>query len=96
MADARAAGFVAIHGDAGGAAGLERSFFAARAAGLAFVGGVPTAELSGAAGPGPARWRARTLAREGGLLVADDGGITNREEAGELIDLLRALRSGSA
>ena len=94
MEAAAEAGFTAIHGDAGGAGGLDDSFAAARAAGLAFIGGVPTAELSGKAGPLPARWRARTLANGSGLLLADDGGITTADEMAALLAILRASRAG--
>ncbi len=94
MAAAAAAGFVAIHGDAGGAAGIERSIAAARAAGLAFIGGVPTVELSGADAPAPALARARALAHAfaGGLLFADDGGITTSAEADALFGVLAGVR----
>jgi hypothetical protein len=93
---AAAAGVVAVHGDAGGASGLARSFDAARAAGLAFVGGVPTAELSGGSGPGPARWRGRSLDRAGGFLVSDDGGVTTAAELDTLLAILRGVRAGRA
>jgi len=94
MEAAAEAGFAAIHGDAGGAGGLEDGFAAARAAGLGFIGGVPTAELSGEAGPLPARWRAGALANDSGLLLADDGGITTADEMAALLAILRASRAG--
>lgn len=90
---AAGAGFAAIHGDAGGARGLASGFGAAREAGLTFIGGVPTAEISGAADGDSSCWRGLALARGGGLLLADDGGITSAVELESLLTILRALRA---
>lgn len=88
------AGFVAVH--AGGGLDFERFdrlFWAAREAGLAVIGGLLTGELGN-----PARAEAigstiGVVARAGGLLVADDGGITTRDEVRHLALALTAARS---
>jgi len=84
------AGFSAVH-----LAGLaERpfavSFAAAREAGLAVLGGIEAAALtSGARRVGSP---VGVLARSGGLLVCDDGGITSAEEVAALAGALEAAR----
>ena len=84
------AGFSAVH-----LAGLaERpfavSFAAAREAGLVVLGGIEAAALtSGARRIGSP---AGALARSGGLLVCDDGGITSAEEVAALAGALEAAR----
>ena len=88
------AGFVAVH--AGGGLDFERFdrlFWAAREAGLAVIGGLLTGELGN-----PARAEAigstiGVVAQAGGLLVADDGGITTRDEVRHLALALTAARS---
>jgi hypothetical protein len=70
---------------------------AARAAGLTFLGGIPTGGLRSNAYPNDAAGEdqatgLRELARAGGLLVSDDGGLTTVEEAESLLALLRAVR----
>jgi hypothetical protein len=94
MSFAARAGFEAIHGDTGGPSGVERALVAARVAGLAFIGGVPTAELVGEPRPELERWRERALARGRGLLLADDGGVTTHDEAAALLAILRAHSAG--
>jgi uroporphyrinogen decarboxylase len=87
------AGFAAVH--AGGGLdrdGFDRLFWAAREAGLAVIGGLLTGELGN-----PARAEALgsmigVLARAGGLLVADDGGITTPLEMSALVTALAAAR----
>lgn len=89
------AGFTAVH--AGGGLdfdGFERLFWAAKAADLAVIGGLQTVDLGG----GRARAevlgsRAGLLARAGGLLLADDGGISEPQQVALLIDALSAARA---
>jgi hypothetical protein len=87
------AGFTALHGDAGGPSGVERALLSARVAGIAFMGGVPTAELSGEPRPELARWRERALENGKGLLLCDDGGITTVDEVEALLAVLRGARA---
>jgi hypothetical protein len=91
MSAAATAGFAAIHGDAGGGRWFEESLPAAQAAGLMVIGGVPSAALASEADAVAAAECAHALAARGGLLVADDGGVTTPAEARHL---LRALRVG--
>lgn len=93
MVFAARAGFTALHGDAGGPSGVERALLSARVAGIAFMGGVPTAELSGAPRPELARWRDRALGSGTGLLLSDDGGITTAGEVEALLAVLRGIRA---
>ncbi|MHB1341484.1 MAG: hypothetical protein ACYCX5_06935, partial [Coriobacteriia bacterium] len=91
------AGFAAVH--AGGGLdldGFERLFWAAREEGLVLIGGLqsidlgrglPRAEVLGS--------RVGLLARAGGLLVADDGGITSPAEVTALIRALSAARAAA-
>lgn len=87
------AGFVAVH--AGGGLGFEafdRLFWASRDAELAVIGGLLTSELGN-----PARAEALgsaigVIARAGGLLVADDGGITTSAEVANLVASVAAAR----
>lgn len=87
------AGFAAVH--AGGGLGFEafdRLFWAARDAELAVIGGLLTGELGN-----PARAEALgsaigVIARAGGLLVADDGGITTSVEVANLVAAVAAAR----
>lgn len=93
MEAAAVAGFAALHGDGGDSGRLE-SFSVARRTGLALIGGIPTAALTdrtAAAGVGE---RARRLACETGLLVADDGGVTTVSQAAALLSALRRVKSG--
>lgn len=92
------AGFSAVH--AGGGLtfdAFERLFWAARAEELVMIGGMQTRDLAG----GLARAevlgsRVGLLARAGGLLVADDGGITTPAEVVALSTALAAARSAVA
>ncbi len=87
---AKRAGFTAVH--AGGGLdfdAFERLFWAARAVDLAVIGGLQTTEL----GHGLTRAevlgsRVGLLTRAGGLLVADDGGVTDERQ---VVALARAL-----
>ncbi len=86
------AGFQAVHAS-GGASGFAPLAAAARAAGLAAVGGIPTGTLSGGlAAVVAAGTLAATLAAGGGILVADDGGISTHEEYVALVAALEAAR----
>jgi hypothetical protein len=93
MEAAALAGFVAVHGD-GGASGRLESLAAARLAGVALIGGIPTAALDDGSAAAAVGERARRLACEGGLLVADDGGITTVRQASALLAALRHVRAG--
>lgn len=86
----RRSGFVAIHGGGGlDFDGFERLLRAARAEELAVLGGLSTLELArGLPAAEVLGSRIGILAAEGGLLLADDGGIT---ESGQLLALVTAL-----
>lgn len=87
------AGFVAVH--AGGGLtfeAFERLFWAVRSAGLALVGGLLTAELGNAARAEALGSAIGVLAHAGGLVVADDGGITTTHEVAGLVTALAAAR----
>lgn len=87
------AGFSALHTGGDGAAAFERTYTAARRAGLAMVGGLEGAELRGgelsavAAGT-----RAAVVGAGSGLLVADDGGLTTVKEVAALMTALGAAK----
>lgn len=88
------AGFVAIH--AGGGLDFERFdklFWAARGAGLAVIGGLLTRELGHEIRAEAIGSTIGVVARAGGLLVADDGGITTRDQVRHLASALRAARA---
>ncbi|MHB1017031.1 MAG: hypothetical protein ACYC2X_03960 [Coriobacteriia bacterium] len=88
------AGFVAVH--AGGGLDFERFdklFWAARADGLAVIGGLLTGDLGNAARAEAIGSTIGVIAKSGGLLVADDGGITTHEQMRGLIAALDAARS---
>ena len=89
---ARRAGFAAVHGDLGGSARFEKAASAARLAAIGLVGGIETADLTDAASAALAGTRAGVFAAAGGFLVADDGGISTREQATALIEALAAAR----
>lgn len=97
LAAARKAGFSAVH--VGGGLdfdGFERVFWAARAADLVTIGGIPTRDL--AAGLPHAEVvgsRAGLLARAGKLLVADDGGMTTPAEARAFLRAVAAAREAA-
>lgn len=84
LASVRDAGFLALHGDCGEEAGVAAALEAARAVGVALVGGLSTAALTDAAHGALAGTLAAMLARRGGLLVADDGGLTTPEQVAAL------------
>jgi hypothetical protein len=84
------AGFRAVHGDCGGAENVCASFQAARAAGLAFIGGIPTSALTDLGTAALAGAMAGTMACAGGVLVSDDGGAATASEVAALIAALAA------
>jgi len=91
------AGFAGVH--AGGGLsfdGFDRLFWAAHALELGVVGGLQTAELlSGSTRAEVLGSRVGLLARAGGLLVADDGGITTPGEVQALKLALVAARAAA-
>ncbi|MBN2848449.1 MAG: hypothetical protein JXP72_08390, partial [Coriobacteriia bacterium] len=88
------AGFVAVHAGGGlNVDAFERLFWSARAEGLAVIGGLPTVELRNAVRAEALGSRIGVLARAGGLLVSDDGGITTPLEVSALVTALAAARS---
>lgn len=92
----RRAGFAAIH--AGGGLTFEafdRLFWAARAEELVVIGGLQTTELVSLATAEVLGSRLGLLARAGGLLAADDGGITTPAEVVALVRALEAARSAA-
>ena len=92
VAPAARAGFQAIHAS-GGSPGFAPLATAARAAGIAAIGGISTAALSGdPAAAVDAGTIAATVAASGGILVADDGGINTREQFVALVAALEAAR----
>lgn len=89
------AGFAGVH--AGGGLdldGFERLFWAARRAGLAVIGGLQTVELGRGFPLAEALGsRLGVLAQAGGLLLADDGGITEPLQVATLVAALMAART---
>lgn len=87
------AGFVAVHGGGHGSAGFDGVLAAARDVGLAFVGGLGTEALdAGVPAAIAAGTRVGVLALSGGLLIADDGGITRAEQVVSLVSAFSAAR----
>jgi hypothetical protein len=93
----RRAGFTAIHGGGGlDFDGFERLFWAAKAIDLAVIGGLQSIELSaGLARAEVLGSRIGLLTRAGGLLVADDGGLTTARELSALSHALGVARSAA-
>lgn len=88
------AGFVALHSGGGlGFEAFDRLFWTAREAGLAVIGGLLTGELGNAARAEAIGSTIGVLAQAGGLLVADDGGITTEREVAGLVTALEAARA---
>lgn len=87
-----ASGFGALHGDFGGEGGLERLYPAAREAGVTLVGGLPTTALESLRTAMLAGAEAGVVAREGGLVLADDGGITTGEQVAGLLGAVGVAR----
>lgn len=84
------AGFSGVHAGGGlNADGFERLFWAARRAGLMMLGGLQTVDLVRGLPLATALGsRLGVLAQAGGLLLADDGGLT---DAAQLVALATAL-----
>lgn len=92
----RRAGFSAVH--AGGGLtfdAFERLYWAARAEELAVLGGLQSVELTSLTRAEVLGSRVGLLARAGGLLVADDGGITTTGEGVALVHALAAARAAA-
>lgn len=87
-------GFVAVHSGGGLDLGrFEKLFWAARTAGLAVIGGLLTGDLGNALKAEALGSTVGVIASAGGLLVADDGGISTSREMRGLIAALGAARS---
>jgi hypothetical protein len=89
----RDAGFAGVHACVSGTDAFERMYAATRREELAVVGGLSARTLG--TGPPPAvlaGTRLAILAESGGLLIADDGGITTPEEFAALLAALAATR----
>ncbi|MDI6900088.1 MAG: hypothetical protein QMC79_00110 [Anaerosomatales bacterium] len=97
LAAAKRAGFAALHAGGGlSFEAFERLFWAARAEGLAVIGGLQTVELNGFPAAESLGSRVGLLAQAGGLLVADDGGITEPLHVTLLVSALMAARDAGA
>jgi len=92
MTTIAAYGFAGVHGDAAGGRVLSESLASARAAGLTALGGIPTLALADDDTARAAAVRARELADNGGLVLTDDGGLTNPPEASALLAALDTVR----
>lgn len=88
---ARGAGFRGVHGDCGGVTGIGPALEATRSARIALVGGLATSDLSDPGRGARAGEDAAVLARGGGLLISDDGGLTTPRQMEALIAALEAL-----
>lgn len=92
-ADVAGAGFRGIHLGGMSDDAFDRLFALARADGLAVIGGIMTRELAaGLPAAVMAGTRARILAMRGGLLLADDGGVTGFDEYAALLAAFAAAR----
>jgi hypothetical protein len=87
-------GFVGVHPGGLGPDPFRQLFGSARREGLVVLGGVPGwAVRSGTPSAIGAATSAALIARSGGLLVCDDGGVATGEELGALIAALQAVRT---
>lgn len=93
LAAAARGGLDAVHPGGLSADQLGDLFRAARREGLTLLGGIP-GEVLREGGPAVIRAgvSAGVVARGGGLLVSDDGGVTTGEELGMLVMALQAAR----
>lgn len=91
------AGFIGVHSGGGlRQEGFEKLLLSAREHGLALLGGIDTDRLrEGSDSAMRMGTRAGVLASGGGLLVADDGGITTREEIAALTAALGSAGVGA-
>lgn len=88
------AGFSAVHAGGGlSLEGFEKLFWAARDNGLAVIGGMVTQELGNLARAEALGSAIGVLVQAGGLLVADDGGITESHQVVALASALAAARA---
>lgn len=93
---ARRSGFTGIHVGALSGEQLRAVLQSARGVGMSLIGGVPGDELrAGAASAVAAGHQAAILSRDGGMLVADDGGLTTPEEIAGLLAAIAAARDGA-
>jgi hypothetical protein len=92
----RDVGFVAVHAGGGlSREGFEQLFWEARTCNLSVVGGIQTSTLGrGTYAALRAGTRVALLAQAGGLVIADDGGITTTEEIEAFAAALGAARGG--
>lgn len=90
MSLVRGAGFSAIHGDCGGPERVEGVLVTARAESVVLIGGLPTPALTDPESGAHAGSQAAALAADGGLLLADDGGMTTPAQVEALFAALRA------
>jgi hypothetical protein len=89
----RDAGFAGVHACVSGEGAFERVHAHARGCGLAVLGGLSTRLLAdGLSSAVLAGTRLAILAQSGGLLVADDGGITTLDEYAALCAAFAATR----
>ncbi len=87
------AGFLAIHTGGAGWPAFEQMRDAAKAAGLAVIGGLEGEDLrAGELAAIAAGSRAAVAGASGGLLVADDGGLTTVKEVSALASALGAAK----
>lgn len=93
LADLREAGFAAVHPGGMSDAAFERLLVEGRREGVRIVGGVMTADLeSGLPHAVITGVRLGMLARGGGLLLADDGGVTTYGQYAALLASFVAAR----
>lgn len=92
------AGVRGVHGGGGlGPEAFERLFAGAHSRGLSFIGGIDTAHIDrGVPSAINAGMRAGFLAQAGGLLLSDDGGLSNAEQFPPLVSALAAARDVGA
>lgn len=85
------AGFAGIHVGGAGRDGIEAAMPAAARAGLVLLGGIQVSALAheGARHMGN---RLASLARAGGLVICDDGGVSSPEEVAVIATVLEAAR----
>jgi hypothetical protein len=87
------AGFAAIHGGGLGWSAFEQMSEAARSLGLAVIGGLEGEDLrAGDVAAIAAGARVAVASESGGMLVADDGGLTTAKEVSALVAALGAAR----
>lgn len=97
LPDVLVAGFRAVHGGATlDREGFERMYWAAHREGLTVVGGIRTSALErGVYAAVRAGTRVALLAQAGGLVVADDGGITTPGQMAAFGSALAAARGAA-